>query len=249
MFRYSQRYDLNSPQRTLSHRDIILKKSFLRKLYCDWYAVFQGEIKSLPEGKLIELGSGGGFLKEVEPSIVTSDILSLPHTNMTFSALNMPFLDGELSALFMLDTFHHIPDSFQFLVEANRVLKKGGKIIMIEPANSWWGGLIYKNLHHEPFDEKGGWQIPATGPMSGANGALPWIVFERDADIFRNSFPDLKIEQITYHTPLRYLLSGGVSFNSIVPGFTFGFFKIIDRLLCGLSKELSMFMTIKIVKG
>jgi SAM-dependent methyltransferase len=248
MFRYQYEHDLDTPQRTLYHRDIILNKAFLRKLYREWYSIFQVEMKSLPTGKCVELGSGGGFLKEIEPSVITSDVLPLPHTDMTFSALNMPFSDSELSALFLLDTFHHIPDSYQFLAEANRVLKTGGKIIMIEPANSFWSRLIYKNLHHEPFDEKGGWQIPEAGPMSGANGALPWIVFERDANIFNSRFPDLKIEQISYHTPLRYLLSGGVSFKSFFPEFSFGFFTLIDRLLSTLSKSFSMFVTIKIVK-
>jgi SAM-dependent methyltransferase len=167
-------------------------------------------MKSLPDGKCVELGSGGGFLKNIEPSVISTDILSLPHTDMTFSALNMPFSNSELSALFLLDTFHHIPDSYQFLAEAGRVLKTGGKIIMIEPANSMWSRLIYKNFHHEPFDEKGGWQIPGAGPMSGANIALPWIVFERDIDLFCSRFPNLKIEEISYHTPLRYLLSGTI---------------------------------------
>ena len=119
---------------------------------------------------------------------------------------------------------------------------------MIEPANTLWGRFIYKNFHHEPFDERGGWQIPETGPMSGANGALPWIVFERDRKKFWNSFPDLEIEKVIYHTPLRYMVSGGVSFRSLVPGFAFGFFTAVDRMLSSLSKELSMFMTIVITK-
>jgi len=248
MFRYKTRYNLDTPERTLFHRQIILKKAFLKKLYLEWYSVFCEAMKTIPEGKCVELGSGGGFLKDVEPSIITSDVLPLPHTDMRFSALDMPFTDSELSALFLLDTFHHIPDSFQFLKEASRVLKKGSKIVMIEPANSWWGRLIYKNLHHEPFDEKGGWQIPETGPMSGANGALPWIVFERDVALFNSRFPELKIENISYHTPFRYLLSGGVSFKSILPGFSFGFLSWIDRVLSTLSNNLSMFVTIKILK-
>ncbi len=230
------------------HRKIILEKKFLKKLYLEWYSVFLDTRISVSKGKCVELGSGGGFLKDREPSIITSDVLPLPHVDMTFSALKMPFDDGELSALFMLDTFHHIPDSLQFLKEANRVLKSGGKIIMIEPANSWWGRIIYKNFHHEPFDEKGGWQIPESGPMSGANGALPWIVFERDIELFNKEFPELKIESTNYHTPLRYLLSGGVSYKSFLPGFTFGFFTFIDRLLSSLTKQLSMFVTICIIK-
>ena len=61
----------------------------------------------------MELGSGGGFLKDIEPSVICSDVLDLPTNDLTFSALDMPFADGELSALFMIDTFHHIPDAGQ----------------------------------------------------------------------------------------------------------------------------------------
>ena len=211
MLKYKSEHHLDSPSRTLFHREIILNKPFLKKLYLEWYAVFLKELQSLPAGKCIEIGSGGGFLKDIEPYILTSDILPLPHIDLNFSALEMPFKDSEISAIFLLDTFHHIPDSYRFLKEAERVLKKGGKLIMIEPANSLWGRLIYKNLHHEPFNPKADWKIPDIGPMSGANGALPWIVFVRDQALFQEQFPHLKIESITYHTPLRYLLSGGVS--------------------------------------
>jgi SAM-dependent methyltransferase len=240
MLRYKTEHDLDSPFRTIQHRKIILNKTFLKKLYDEWYTVFVKEAGYLPEGKIVELGSGGGYLKDVLTGIITSDILDLPHVDMVFSALSMPFNDIELSGFFMLDTFHHIPDSYAFLKEAERVLKPGGKIIMIEPAATFWGKVVYKNFHHEPFNEKDGWQIPSSGPMSGANGALPWIVFERDRERFTKEFPNLRIEEINYHTPLRYLISGGVSFRSLAPSWSFGFFRGVDRILVTLSKQFSM---------
>jgi SAM-dependent methyltransferase len=246
--RYQTSLDLDSPERTLFHRELILQKSFLKKLYLEWYDVFSSEIKNLPDGKLIELGSGGGFLKEICPEVLCSDILPLPGNDMTFSALEMPFKKNEVSGILMLDTFHHIPDAHKFFQEADRILKKEGKIVMIEPANSHWGRFIYKNFHHEPFDPKGTWQIPASGPLSGANGALPWILFVRDRLIFEKKFPELRIESITYHTPFRYLVSGGVSFRSLVPSWSYGFFKGVDKTFTGLSKQISMFMTIKLEK-
>jgi hypothetical protein len=33
------------------------------------------------------------------------------------------------------------------------------------------------------------WSFPAVGPLSGANGALPWILFERDRARFEREFP------------------------------------------------------------
>ncbi len=180
------------------------------------------------------------------PKIITSDILRLPTNDMTFSALNIPFIADSLSGLFMVDTFHHVPDSMKFLFEANRVLKERGKLIMVEPANSLWGRFIYTRFHHEPFEPKGNWQVTDSGPLSNANIALPWIVFVRDKAIFERNFPDLVIEEITFHTPLRYILSGGVSFKQLVPDFSYPFFRKFDAFLSFLSKELSMFMTIKI---
>ncbi|MEN8119147.1 MAG: class I SAM-dependent methyltransferase [Bacteroidota bacterium] len=240
------KYPLDAPERTLEHREIIKNKLFLRKLYLEWYAEFSKEIKNNKNGIFIELGSGGGFLKEIEPGVICSDVLPLPTNDLSFSALDMPFEDKSIDGIFMIDTFHHIPDSEKFLSEAQRILKKGGKIIMIEPANSWWGRFIYKNFHHEPFYPEGDWKIPNAGPLSGANGALPWIVFERDQKMLAVKIPELKIESIKYHTPLRYLISGGLSIKQLVPGFSYNAFRLLDYILSNISRQLSMFVTITI---
>jgi len=239
---------LDSFERTLLHKEIILSKPFLKNLYQEWYTTFNNELITLPPGKIVELGSGGGFLKELIPTVISSDILPLPSNDMTFSALDMPFDNDSISGLFMVDTFHHLPDIYQFLSEADRVLIKNGKIIMIEPANSLWGRFIYKHFHHEPFNPKGKWQSPNSGPMSGANGSLPWIVFVRDKQYFSKLFPELLVNSIEYHTPFRYLLSGGVSFKQIVPNKSFAFFSKFDHWLTNLSSNISMFMTIKLSK-
>jgi len=244
--KYDIEHPLDSPERTLYHREIIRHKKFLRKLYEQWYDEFIKEIENLPNDTFIELGSGGGFLKELEPRVICTDILELPTNDMTFSALNMPFRDNSVGGIFMVDTMHHIPDIEKFLIEANRVLAKNGKMIMIEPANSLWGRFIYKNFHHEPFDLKGGWTFPSKGPLSGANGALPWIVFERDKLIFKEKFPNLIIETINYRNPLLYLISGGVSYKQLLPDFMFPIIDKIDRLLPKLSRQMSMFQLIKI---
>eukprot|EP01036_Dinobryon_divergens_P048614 gene48614-65203_t len=149
----------------------------------------------------------------------------------------MPFETGSVAGIFMIDVLHHIPQPALFLKEAERVLAKGGKILMTEPANSAWGRFIYRNFHHEPFEPKGGWEIPATGPLSGANGALPWIIFERDRQKFEAEFPHLKIESIRYHTPLRYLLSGGVSKRQLAPNVSYGLIKGIENALLALTQK------------
>ncbi|HEX3007759.1 MAG TPA: class I SAM-dependent methyltransferase [Bacteroidales bacterium] len=248
MRKYIFNNSLDSPERTLEHKEIIKSKKILRDLYNDWYSLFTEVINSLPEGKLVELGSGGGFFKEIEPKVLCSDIINLPSNDLTFSALQMPFEDASVSGIFMIDTMHHIPDSEVFLNEVNRVLKKGGKMIMIEPANSLWGRFIYKNFHHEPFNIAGDWTIPERGPLSGANGALPWIVFIRDYNIYQSKFPQLKLESTKFINPFLYLVSGGVSRKQMIPGFLLPLVAKLDNILPRISKELSMFMVVSISK-
>ena len=246
--RYHIPFDLDSPERMRVHRDILMRKPFLKRIFQEWYLWIKQQVDKLPNGQVVELGSGGGFLKEVITDVTTSDIIPLDHTDLTFSALDMPFTEGQISGLLMVDTFHHIPDAGRFLQEASRVLKPGGAVIMIEPANSWWGRLIYQQFHHEPFDPSGGWTFPTSGPMSGANGALPWIVFERDKKILSKRFPEFQVVEIKYHTPLCYLLSGGLTLKSLVPTFSYSFFRFLDKCLAKISPHFSMFVSIVVRK-
>ena len=247
--KHKETFDIDDPRRTLQHRDVILSKPFLKNLYIEWYNIFKNEADKLPSGKLVELGSGGGFIKEVLPQVITSDVLDIPEiVDQIFYAQQMPFADATVAGIFMIDVFHHIPDSAAFLKEANRVLVKGGRIVMCEPANTLFGKFIYKNFHHEPFDTNGDWFIPESGPMSGSNQALPYIVFIRDKDKFTREFPSLKIKEISYHTPLRYLLSGGVSKVQLVPSFTFKPFRFLEKMMLKISSQFAMFTTIIIEK-
>ncbi len=239
---------LKDHETSLKHRELISSKAFLKKVYEKWYSDFINTAKQLPQGKILEIGSGGGFLKELMPQLITSDIMPLNHCDMVFSAEVMPFSQKELSGIFMLNVFHHIPKPYLFLKEAERTLKTGGKIVMIEPANSWFGRWIYKTFHHEPFDIDGDWEIISSGPLSGSNQALPFIYFERDREKFDKEFPYLKIQSVKYHTPLMYLLSGGVSRKALVPIETFAFFNLIEKILKPFASRLGMFKTIEIVK-
>ncbi len=246
--KYDLEAPLDAPETTLKHREIILSKVFLKKIYEKWYNDFIGISKQLPSGKLLEVGSGGGFLKELIPEMITSDIIPFSHCDLVVSAEEMPFPENELSGIFMLNVFHHIHKPYLFLKEAERTLKPGGKIVMIEPANSWFGRFIYKNFHHEPFDINGDWEIHSVGRLSGSNQALPHIYFERDRKKFEKEFPKLKIQSIKYHTPFMYIMSGGVSRNALVPVVTFTFLNFIEKFLNPLGTKLGMFQTIEIVK-
>ncbi len=246
--KYKIDFDLDDPNASLAHRDIILKKPFLKKLYNDWYLIFIIKSKEIKNGKYLEIGSGGGFLKDVFPEVITSDILTLPNVDLIFTAEEIPFKENELASIVMLNVFHHIPKPHLFLKEAQRTLIKGGKIIMTEPANSSLARFIYKRFHHEPFDEKGQREIKAGNPLSNSNQALPYIYFERDLDLFKKDFPSLKINSINYHSPFSYIISGGVSRSAMLPFFMYNFVKGIERLFSPFYKQIGLFCTIEIEK-
>lgn len=178
------------------------------------------------------------------PEAITSDILPLPDVDQVFSAESLPFADGSLACILLLNVFHHIPNPALFLEEANRTLADGGRVVMVEPANSPLGRFIYKRFHHEPFDERGGWEIEAGRPLTHSNQALPYIYFERDVARFRERFPDLAILSIQYHSPFTYLLTGGLSRWSLIPSFLTKPVEIFERWSKPLHPYIGLFCTI-----
>ncbi|MCB0358303.1 MAG: methyltransferase domain-containing protein, partial [Bdellovibrionales bacterium] len=187
----------DSAETTQEHAECIARKPLLRAFYDQCYDRIRSEVSSLPPGQILELGSGPGYLKTILPDLITSDVIALPGIDRVVSALDLPFADDSLSAIVMMNVFHHLQDVEAFLSEAERTLRTGGKIVMIEPANTLWGRFIYRNFHHEPFEPAAeSWKLNGGGRLSDANGALPWIVFKRDYARFRERFPGLDLDQI-----------------------------------------------------
>ena len=168
------------------------------------------------------------------PDVVTSEIFTCPGINVVLDGQRMPLEDSSLRAIVMTDVFHHLPRAREFWREATRCVRPGGVVAMIEPWVSGWSKLIYTKLHHEPFrPDAAEWEFPSSGPLSGANGALPWIVFQRDRAVFEREFPQWKIERVEKIMPIRYLLSGGVSMRSLLPGWMHGPVAAMEKLTCG----------------
>jgi hypothetical protein len=129
-----------------------------------------------------------------------------------------------------------------FFAEAGRCLQPGGVVAMIEPWVTRWSTLIYDRLHHEPFaPEAADWEFPPSGPLSGANGALPWIVFARDRLRFEREFPHLRVEAVQPFMPFRYLVSGGVSLRALTPGWSYHYWKRVERRLDARMDTWAMF--------
>lgn len=240
--------DIDDPRVTEVRKEIIRRKKPLARIYEEWYARIAAAIPGGGE-PVLELGSGAGFLSASVDGVVTSDILPLRGVDAVIDGRALPFRNDSLRAIAMVDVLHHIPDARRFFAEAVRVLRDGGRIVMIEPWVTAWARLVYGNLHHEPFEpDAAAWQFPERGPLSGANGALPWIVFERDRAQFEVEFPLLHIREITALLPFRYLLTGGVSLRSLLPSWIFPAVSLVERALSPAMRHLGMFAFIVVEK-
>lgn len=239
---------LDDPATTVTHAARIQKKAALRLWYIEQYEFFRKAIKGLPNGLVVELGSGGGFIKSVVPETLTTDPLPLPTCELVVSAESLPFGDSSVRALYMLDVLHHIKNIEVFFSEAERCLAPSGKIVAVEPSHTLWARLFWRFFHHEPYNPHASWKIAGTGPLSDANLALPWIIFFRDRKIFEEKYPALRIVGLRDHTPLAYVLSGGVRPWNLLPGFLYRPLRRFERWLEHIGVHQGMFMTIEVQK-
>ena len=233
--------DLDHPDTTRLRRDIIAGKRFLQRVYQEWYELLA---TATPAGSApaLELGAGAGFLDRHITGLIRSEIFRCPTITAVLDAQALPFADASLRAIVMTDVLHHLPQVRRFFTEAARCVEPGGVIAMIEPWPSAWSRLIYTRLHHEPFRmDAETWEFPASGPLSGANGALPWLVFARDRARFEAEFPMWRVETIRPLMPFRYLVSGGVSMRSLSPGWSFGVWRALERSLGPWMDRWAMF--------
>ena len=239
--------DVDDPRTTALRRQIILDKPFLRKIYEDWY---RSIATALPLGNdpILELGSGAGFMRQHIPRLIASDVMP-SSVDVIADATRLPFASASLRGIVMTNVLHHIPNVRAFFSEAGRCVRPGGAVVMIEPWVSAWSTLVYRRLHTEPFEPRAtSWDVPATGPLSGANVALPWIIFERDRLQFEREFHNWRVSSVEPLMPFRYLVSGGVSLRCLVPNASHGAWRLLERSLEPWMSTWAMFARIVITR-
>ncbi len=235
---------IDDPRTTLKRRGIIQSNRFLWRIYDEWYRLISGCIPDGP-GSVLELGSGAGFLGQYIPGLIASEVFLCSDIQLVLDARRLPFSSCSLKAIAMVDVLHHIPDNRAFLTEAQRCLRPGGSVAMIEPWVSTWSRAMYSRLHSEPFDpESKDWTFPGAGPLSGANGALPWIIFQRDRSNFESEFRGFEIRTVRPFMPFRYLVSGGVSMRQLMPRSTFSTWRKLESWVSAWPHHWSMFALI-----
>jgi SAM-dependent methyltransferase len=242
--------ELDDPSRGDALRQTIARKPALQDFYRDVYARYAECIARTPPGGIaLELGSGAGFAKDVLPELVTSDVLPYDGVDEVVDGTAMPFADGALRFIGMLNVFHHIPDPPAFLAEAQRCLMPGGRMLIVDQHCGWISKPILRHAHHEPFrPDADRWEFDSTGPLSGANGALAWIVFRRDQQRFARDYPGLELVRYAPHTPLRYWLAGGLKSWSLLGRRSGALARAADETLIRVAPDAGSFVDVEVVR-
>jgi len=186
------------------------RKPILRTIYNDYYDRI---VSACVDGLTVEIGGGVGNLKQRLPNVVTTDIQPASWLDCVADAQCLPFGIGAVGNIVMVDVLHHIEHPGTFFRDAARVLKPGGRIIMVEPGITWGSTLFFRLLHHEPVVMRAdplteGAPDPNRDPYA-ANQAIPTLIATRDRDRFHRMFPELRLFRVDWFSFASFPLSGG----------------------------------------
>src|SRR5215470_7086632 len=114
-------------------------KPVLRLIYNDFYDRIASACVA---GLTVELGGGIGNLKQRLGNVIATDIQFGPWLDCVADAQRLPFAAGAVSNVVLVDVLHHVEYPVNFFREAGRVLRDGGRIVMVEPAITWGSTLF-----------------------------------------------------------------------------------------------------------
>lgn len=207
-------------QRQIIHREVWNAKKALRLLYRDYHRQL---FENCPQGAVLDIGGGTAHVKEFRSDVIAADILHFPGIDVVADAHRLPFSDGFFSGVIMLDVLHHLEQPVEFLKEASRVLRPGGRLAMIEPAITTLAGPFYHRFHEEPVDMKADPFAPVTvdpdrDPFD-ANQAIPTLLFATQPSRARieEIIPSLRVQCVDWHSVFAYPMSGGFQKWSLLP--------------------------------
>jgi SAM-dependent methyltransferase len=223
------------------NRDIYKKKKVIKLVYNNYYSLIKNNLLKKNNYDILEIGSGGGNIKNVIPECITSDQFKNRNIDRIENIYKIKFKNNSLSNIILIDVFHHLEFPLVALNEIERVLIKNGKLIMIEPAMGLIPRIIYKIFHYEPngFNIKINRckKLPINTNFKKyfASQSFPWRIFFLNEINLKKKFNKKKI---TLFSDFAFLLSGGYSYRSFYPEKLYPVIKYVDKILSILNLRI-----------
>lgn len=205
------------------HRRVWERKPELRRIYQEEF--FSRLLLFCQKGQIsIEIGAGPGFLKEMLPDLIATDVVQCPWLDAVVDAQRLPFKNASVTNLLGVDVLHHFETPVAFLTEAKRVLAPRGRLILVEPWVSPLSYFIYRYFHQEDCDMSAspleGGAIRSAGEKKAFDGnqAIPYLLFgPRGLAKTLQTVPGFKPLVIEPFCLFAYLLSLGFKRFSLLP--------------------------------
>lgn len=183
----------------IHHESGFIETTLLREPVHHLFALFMGEIRRLPAGRVLELGArarSGNTRRHMMPpqlEYLGMDILDGPNVDLVADAhsLSRHIAPGSLDAVFSFSVFEHLLMPWKVAIELNRVLKPGG-LGLIVTHQAW-------PVHDAPCDY---WRFSDRAWHGLFNAATGFVIVES-----RMSDPAYLVPKVahphrfTYQTP------------------------------------------------
>ena len=224
------------------HQDLINKnhelwnsKPLLRPIYQDFYRLVSSQLSGLKDPKIVELGSGMGHIREVIPNCICTELFPYPWIDQIENAYRLSFENESVSDLILTDVFHHLKYPGTALNEFHRVVRKGGRVIMLEPCTSALGLLVYGKFHVEPIAVKN--KIEWFAPREWTPDSMDYYAAQGNATrifVGNRRHYDLtlwKQVRTIRKSALAYVASGGYSGPQLYPLGMYPMIKSLEKIL------------------
>ena len=228
--------DINLHQELIDkNKEYWNRKPLLRRLYNDFYHLISNHLSGLSESRIVELGSGLGNIHDVIPECIRTDLFPNPWIDQVENAYKLSFADKSVSDLILTDVFHHLKYPGTALNELHRVLRNGGRVIMLEPCISALGTIVYGALHDEPIalTKEIEWFAPKTwNPENidfyAAQGNATRIFVTKK---YRSNLKNWKRVETIRLSAIAYAASGGYSKPQFYPTALLPLIKRVEKVL------------------
>jgi len=190
------------------------QKPILHTIYDEFYAMITRQLNQSIDGKIVEIGSGIGNLKNHIPDCICTDAFDNPWIDQIENAYKLSFDDHEVSNIILFDVWHHLKYPVAALQEFRRVLKPEGRIIIFEPYISLLGWLVYGVFHPEEVSwfkkinlNDSGMDVDNLSYYAAQGNATRFFIRKK----YRSYLSGFSITTIEKKAAIAYVLSGGYS--------------------------------------